>query len=121
MPEEPDPTGPDRVFPDEFVDARLRDRVPSTPVAVARRRYGVVGAALAGAMIALRDVFEKPKDDQAVVVDAPSDPKDMDDDGITVPLADGMAAHSPARLRPPADPDAARAWARRQVERNKRR
>jgi hypothetical protein len=105
---------------DEFVDARLRDRVPTTPVAAARRRYGVVGAALAGAMIALRDVFEKPKDDQAVVVDAPSDPKDMDDDGITVPLADGTAAHSPARPRPPADPDVARAWARRQVERNRR-
>lgn len=108
--EEPDP--------DEFLDARLRDR-PAGHEAVrhARRRYGVAGAMLAGAMVALRDLLEKPKDDQAVVVDAPSEPTDMDHDGITVPVAPGMAAHSPARLRPPTDPAVAREWTRRQLRR----
>lgn len=117
MPDEPlDDVGDDEAF----VDARLRDRpADGGPVRAARRRYGVAGAMLAGAMVALRDLLEKPKDDQAVVVDAPSEPTDMDHQGITVEVAPGLAAHSPARMRPPSDPAVAREWAER--ERRRRR
>lgn len=115
------PLGPDEEpAAEEFLDARLRDRPTGDPVRTARRRYGVAGAMLAGAMVALRDLLEKPKDDQAVVVDAPSEPTDMDHDGITVDVAPGLTAHSPARLRPPADPEAARAWTRRQLRSDRR-
>ena len=116
-----EPLGPDEEpDPEEFLDARLRDRpAGNESVRNARKRYGVAGAMLAGAMIALRDLLEKPKDDQAVVVDAPSEPTDMDHDGITVAVAPGVAAHSPARLRPPADPAVAREWTRRQLGRRR--
>ncbi len=115
--------GPDdEPDPEDFLDARLRDRPAGNEVVRhARKRYGVAGAMLAGAMVAMRDLLEKPKDDQAVVVDAPSEPTDMDHDGITVPVAPGMSAHSPAQLRPPSDPAVARDWLRRQREGKRRR
>ena len=50
-----------------------------------RRIGGAAGAALAGAMIAIRDIYEGPKrDDGQVVVDAPSEPHDVDRDGVTL-------------------------------------
>jgi hypothetical protein len=50
-----------------------------------RRKGGLLGAATAGAMIGLRDVYEgPPKDDDVVIVsEAPGDPGDIDIDGIT--------------------------------------
>jgi hypothetical protein len=56
-------------------DNAMRDR--------ARKVGGVAGAALAGAMIAIRDIYEgRPKDDGSVVVDAPTEPEDLDRDGL---------------------------------------
>lgn len=56
-------------------DNAMRDR--------ARKVGGVAGAALAGAMIAIRDIYEgPPKDDGSVVVDAPTEPDDLDADGL---------------------------------------
>ena len=106
---------------DEPVDPRLVDRPAGghPMVRAGRRRYGVVGAAMAGAMLALRDLLEKPKDDAAVVVEAASEPTDMDTDGITVPVAPGLAAHAPAQPRPASDPDVARAWTRRHLDRKR--
>jgi hypothetical protein len=53
-------------------------------VAEGRRKAGLAGAMMAGAMIALRDIYEGPKkDDGSVVVDAPTDPLDLDEDGVT--------------------------------------
>jgi hypothetical protein len=50
-----------------------------------RRIGGLPGAIVAGAMIAIRDVYEGPKrDDGQVVVDAPSEPHDVDRDGVTL-------------------------------------
>jgi len=92
-----------------------------TTVRRTRARYGVLGAPMAGAMLALRDILEKPKDDAAVVVEASSDPVDLDEHGITVPLDQGLAAKAPPQLRPPADPAAARAWTQRMLDRNRRR
>ncbi len=57
-----------------------RDR---SMVAYGRRIGGVPGAIVAGAMIAVRDIYEGPKrDDGSVVVDSPSEPHDVDRDGV---------------------------------------
>ena len=55
-----------------------------------RRKGGVLGAAAAGAMIGLRDVYEGPpkEDDIVIVSEAPGDPEDIDIDGITGRVAD---------------------------------
>jgi hypothetical protein len=59
-----------------------RDR---SMVAHGRRIGGVAGAAMAGAMIAMRDIVETPKrDDGPVVVDSPSEPHDVDRDGVAL-------------------------------------
>ena len=53
-----------------------------------RRRGGVAGAAMAGAMMVMSEIVEGPKkDDAPVVVEANSDPLDVDRDGVTVDLA----------------------------------
>ena len=50
-----------------------------------RRKAGVAGAMMAGAMIAIRDIYEGPsKDEGSVVVDSPSEPLDLDEDGVTL-------------------------------------
>ena len=54
-----------------------------------RQVGGVPGAIVAGFMIALRDIYESPKRDNGdVVVDAPSEPHDVDRDGIMFTAAD---------------------------------
>ncbi len=68
-----------------------------------RRKGGVLGAAAAGAMIGLRDVYEgPPKDDGIVVVEeSPGDPVDIDLDGISGTV-DDVSFWAP----PPGDPRA---------------
>jgi hypothetical protein len=55
-----------------------------------RRKGGVLGAAAAGAMLGLRDVYEGPRQDDDIVIvsEAPGDPEDIDIDGITGRVAD---------------------------------
>jgi hypothetical protein len=54
-----------------------------------RRKGGVAGAAMAGAMMVMAEIVEGPKkDDAPVVVQASSDPTDLDADGISVELGD---------------------------------
>jgi hypothetical protein len=55
----------------------------------ARAKGGGGGAILAGAMIGLRDALEGPKKEQiAIVVDAPTEPIDLDEHGIQVNIED---------------------------------
>lgn len=60
-----------------------------------RRKAGLLGAATAGAMLGLRDIYEgPPKDDDVVeVAEAPGEPGDIDRDGITGSV-DGIDFHS---------------------------
>ena len=60
-----------------------------------RRKAGVLGAAAAGAMLGLRDIYEgPPKDDDVVEVsEAPGEPGDIDRDGIRGSV-DGVDFHS---------------------------
>jgi len=55
-----------------------------------RRKAGLAGAAAAGAMLGLRDIYEgPPKDDDIVIVEeAPGDPGNIDLDGISGSVAD---------------------------------
>ena len=71
-----------------------------------RRIAGLPGAMMAGAMLALRDIYEGPKrDDGVVTVDAPSEPHDVDRDGVELPAAeiggdDDVAIPAQPRLEP---------------------
>jgi hypothetical protein len=71
-----------------------------------RRIGGLPGAMAAGAMIALRDIYESPKrDDGQVVVDAPSEPHNVDRDGVQLGAeeiggADDVAVPAQPRLDP---------------------
>jgi hypothetical protein len=78
----------DRVFgPEEEEVEALKAAVKAdrdrSSIEQGRRIGGLPGAMMAGAMIALRDIYEGPKrDDGQVVVDAPSEPGDVDRDGV---------------------------------------
>ena len=76
-----------------------------------RRRAGVAGAAMAGAMLAVAEVYEGPKkDDKPVTVEASSDPDDVDRDGISLAVGD-VEVGAPAL--PTLDPVVERANQRR--------
>ncbi|MET0325878.1 MAG: hypothetical protein ABW219_11685 [Ilumatobacteraceae bacterium] len=63
-----------------------RDR---SMIAHGRRIGGLPGAMVAGALIAVRDIYEGPKRDEGVVVvDAPSEPHDVDRDGVALSAED---------------------------------
>jgi hypothetical protein len=58
-------------------------------IAAGRRKGGVAGAAMAGAMLALKDIYEGPQRDEIVAtVESPGEPGDIDKDGIEVSVGD---------------------------------
>ena len=60
-----------------------------------RRKGGVAGAAMAGAMLAISEIYEGPKRDESVAVsESPDEPDDIDTDGITVDV-DGAEYWAP--------------------------
>ena len=81
----------DRPSADEVAllrDAAKAERYQSMR-ARGRQIGGVPGAIVAGLMVALRDIYESPKRDNGeVVVDAPSEPHDVDRDGMAFAAAD---------------------------------
>lgn len=80
-----------------------------------RQIGGLAGAAMAGAMIAIRDVVEGPPKDQGqVVVDAPTEPEDVDRDGVALAADEIGGAHDVAV---PAQPRRAPIVARRTARR----
>lgn len=90
----------DRVMPDgaysddvyeEFIESHEQrlEQQRSSAIEAGRRRGGVAGAAMAGAMFAVAEIYEGPKkDDKPVTVEASSDPEDVDRDGIDVSVGD---------------------------------
>jgi hypothetical protein len=76
-----------------------------------RRKGGAAGAAMAGAMLAVAEIYEgPPKDDAPVTVEASSDPHDVDRDGIDVTVGEvGVTAPALERLDPVVDDPARRA------------
>ena len=67
-----------------------------------RRKGGVAGAAMAGAMLAVAEIYEgPPKEDAPVTVEASSDPHDIDKDGVDVTVGEVDVAAPPLeRLAP---------------------
>ena len=58
-------------------------------IAAGRRKGGIAGAAMAGAMLAVSDIIEGPKkDDAPVTVEASGDPLDLDKDGFGATVGD---------------------------------
>ena len=54
-----------------------------------RRKGGLAGAAMAGAMLTLQEIYEgPPPDDTVVVSESPDEPTDIDIDGIEVAVGD---------------------------------
>ena len=70
-----------------------------------RRKGGIVGAGMAGAMLAVAEIYEgPPKEDAPVTVEASSDPTDIDKDGVDVTVGEVDVASPPlARLDPVVD------------------
>ena len=81
----------EKIGDDEFVlnqdDAMVRR---------AAQRYGTVGAMLAGGMLVFDKLLgRKPKEEAAVVIEAASEPGNIDDIGITLVVDDTMTIVSP--------------------------
>ncbi len=74
-------------------------------IAAGRRKGGIVGAGMAGAMLAVAEIYEgPPKEDAPVTVEASSDPIDIDKDGVDVSVGDVDVAAPPLeRLDPVID------------------
>lgn len=93
----PGSSTPDGYDPAEQLDAELAidvERIEAEERAAAsrlamieagRRKGGLLGAAMAGAMIGLRDVYEGPskQDDIVMEIEASGEPGDIDIDGIS--------------------------------------
>jgi hypothetical protein len=67
----------------------------------AAQRYGTVGAMLAGGMLVFDKLLgRKPKEDAAVVIEAASEPGNIDDNGITLVVdANTTVVSPPPHLR----------------------
>jgi hypothetical protein len=62
----------------------------------AAQRYGTVGAMLAGGMLVFDKLLgRKPKEDAAVVIEAASEPGNIDDNGITLVVDENTTIVSP--------------------------
>ncbi|MGA9276410.1 hypothetical protein [Ilumatobacter sp.] len=70
---------------DEETYARRR----TSTIEAGRRKGGVAGAAMAGAMLAIQEIYEGPEKDEIVAVsESPDEPGDIDKDGILITVGD---------------------------------
>lgn len=85
------PTAPDDVA------AELR----RSAIEAGRRKGGTAGAAMAGMMLALRDIYEAPPRDQdmVAVAESPGEPGDIDTEGIEVTVGDVSVWAPPPKPR----------------------
>lgn len=98
----------DRALPEQAYDeviATHEERLAEarrSAIEAGRRKGGLAGAAMAGAMLAVSEIYEGPKkDDKPVTVEASSDPDDVDRDGIDVSVGEvDVSAPALPRLDP---------------------
>ena len=85
-------------------EARLAEQ-RSSAIEAGRRKGGVAGAAMAGAMMAVAEIYEgPPKEDAPVTVEASSDPTDIDRDGVDVSVGEvDVSAPALQRIDPVGD------------------
>ena len=81
------PAKPEPIAPILPTDAQIMRR--------AAQRYGAVGAMLAGGMVAMdRLLGRKPKEEPAVVIEAATEPEDIEQGiSLTLEQPDGQALH----------------------------
>ncbi len=106
--------------PEDVEPVRLRDRQERNRSMVqhGRRIGGMPGAMMAGAMIALRDIYEGPKTDEIVAIsETPDEPGDVDRDGLAMNVG-GVDVTAPAL---PVTPLATVVGTRRTRRRSRRR
>ena len=95
--DENDETGPETEVELAPIDSRNPDMIGT-----ARRRYGGAGAALAAGMLGLDILLgNKKKPDSVQVQEAPTEPVDVDTDGIQVTIDDALSVNAPALERVP--------------------
>lgn len=76
----------------------------SSSIEAGRRKGGVAGAAMAGAMLAIQEIYQGPlKEDVVVEVEASGEPGDIDSDGIEVTVGDVDMWAPPPDGRGPSD------------------
>jgi hypothetical protein len=87
-------------LPDGYAERLAEAR--RSAIEAGRRKGGVAGAAMAGAMLAVAEIYEGPRKDEApVTVEASGEPDDVDRDGIGVTVGEVDVAAPPLeRLDP---------------------
>ncbi|HWM18154.1 MAG TPA: hypothetical protein VNO51_00595 [Ilumatobacteraceae bacterium] len=90
--------GPDDAAVIADRERRIADARRSS-IEAGRRKGGVAGAAMAGAMLAMRDIFDGPtKEEIPIEVEASGEPHDLDRDGVDLTV-DGVDVSAPALER----------------------
>jgi hypothetical protein len=75
-------------------DRRIAEARVSS-IEAGRRKGGIAGAAMAGAMLALRDIYEGPtKEEIPIEVEASGEPHNLDRDGVDMTV-DGVDVSAP--------------------------
>ena len=86
----------------EAVETPIEPGGDADIIANARRRYGSGGALLAAGMLGLDNILrEKIKPDSVQVQEAPTDPIDLDAEGIRVTIDESLSVNAPALDRVP--------------------
>lgn len=79
-----------------------QQRIDASMIANAKRRHGALGGVLAAGMLGLDQALgRKVREEAPIVVDANSDPIDLDTDGISIPVAHDADVVSPPLPRTP--------------------
>lgn len=83
------------------VDAVPDLNIEPTLVATARRRHGAAGAMLAAGMLGIDEALglRKVKQEAPIVVASPTEPVDIDSDGIDVPVDEQTSVYAPPQPR----------------------
>jgi hypothetical protein len=81
-------------------DAAIEPPDSFDPIHAARRRHGGAGAILAAGMFGLDQALgRKPKEEAPIVMAASDEPVDIDNEGIRVPVDDGVSVVAPPQPR----------------------
>ncbi|MDX2381081.1 MAG: hypothetical protein QNM02_15125 [Acidimicrobiia bacterium] len=97
---------PDDIDVERIVDEERAASRRLSSIKAGRRMGGAAGAGLAGAMLAISDIYEGSvkQDDSVAVAEHPGEPGDIDVDGIDVTVGDvDVWAPPPAPPEPDSD------------------
>ena len=94
------PPGPEGPW-ERWVAEERAAQIRLSSIEAGRRKAGLAGAALAGSMLVLRDIYEgPPKDEIPIEIEASGVPHDIDRDGIAMTV-DGIDVSAPPLGDPP--------------------